>query len=183
MKGFTLIELLIVMGITLMLGASALGYSRSGEETLNLQISVQKVLSDMNQITSYALSSPARRGFSPAQYYCGFGIHLTPGSESYEVFGDIRPASGCSQSDRRYVPGTDDRLYLSMLKHAVVEDTGVSDILFIPPDPIMYVTRNGLTATTTTGVEIRIRGRGNQPTSSVCVNPIGQATIKRNNSC
>ena len=91
MKGFTLLELLIVMGITMMLGASAIGYSRSGEEMLNLQMSVQKVLSDVNQVASYALSSPGRKS-NPNERYCGFGIHFTPGSETYVVFGDVKPS-------------------------------------------------------------------------------------------
>ncbi|MEK7498933.1 MAG: prepilin-type N-terminal cleavage/methylation domain-containing protein [Patescibacteria group bacterium] len=180
MKGFTLLELLIVMGITMMLGASAIGYSRSGEEMLNLQMSVQKVLSDVNQVASYALSSPGRKS-NPNERYCGFGIHFTPGSETYVVFGDVKPSGldqRCSNSDKKYVLGTDDILYESTLKHSKI-DSDPSDVLFVPPDPIRYV--NGVTSTNS--VEIIIRGRGTQPTSSVCINPIGQATIKRGTTC
>jgi len=164
MRGFTLLELLIVMGITMLLGASAIGYSRSGEETLNLQISVQKVLSDINQTTSYALSSPERRGH-PGERYCGFGIHFDQGNEMYKVFGDVKPTGSglkCSDSDKRYVQGADDVLYESTLKHSKI-DSATSDVLFIPPDPIRYV--NG--ATSTIPVEIILRGRGTQPVSSV----------------
>ncbi|MBI5421495.1 MAG: prepilin-type N-terminal cleavage/methylation domain-containing protein [Parcubacteria group bacterium] len=182
MRGFTLIELLVVMGITMMLSVSAIGYSRTGEETLNLKMSVQKVLSDINQVTSYALSSPGRKS-NPNERYCGFGIHFTQSSDTYVVFGDVKPSGSgqkCSDSDKRYT-GTDDILFGSTLKHSTIEG-GVSDILFVPPDPTMYVTTvGGSTATTTASIEIKIKGRSDQ--GSVCVNPIGQATIKRNNPC
>jgi len=180
MRGFTLLELLIVMGITMLLGASAIGYSRSGEETLNLQISVQKVLSDVNQVASYALSSPGRKS-NPGERYCGFGIHFALGSETYIVFGDVKPSGvdkKCADSDRKYTDGTDDKLFVSSLKHSVIDNTGgVNDILFIPPDPILYVTSGTGMATTTASVKIDIKGRNGQ--SSICINPIGQATTMK----
>ena len=184
MRGFTLIELLVVMGITMMLSVSAIGYSRTGEETLNLQISVQKVLTDINQVTSYALSSPGRKS-NPNERYCGFGIHFDQGKETYIVFGDVRPSGTdkkCSDSDRKYVEGADDKLFSSALKHSTIDNTGgVNDILFVPPDPTLYITNGSGMATTTTSVEIKIKGRGD--TGSICVNPIGQTTIKRGVSC
>ena len=190
MRGFTLMELLVVMGITMMLSASAIGYSRGGEDVLNVQISAQKILSDVNQVVSYSLSSPGRRS-DPNKRYCGFGMHLTSGSRTYDIFGDVPSGSSCKNSnditkDKRF-DASDEKLYVPAptLKHSVIDSvklipsgTVINDIVFVPPDPTLYV--NG--ATTTDKIEIVVRSERNE-TRSVCVNPIGQTFSKTGLSC
>ncbi len=156
----------------------AIGYSRVGEDTLNVQISAQKVLTDLNQVAAYALSSPERRG-RPGERYCGFGLHFVPGSDTYSVFGDVSPGS-CKNSDRRFnVSGpADDVLYTSSLKHSAVTVSNALDILFVPPDPILYI--NGATTTNITEVSVRSE-RGE--VKGVCVNPVGLISLKTGTSC
>ncbi|MDE1970104.1 MAG: prepilin-type N-terminal cleavage/methylation domain-containing protein [Patescibacteria group bacterium] len=178
--GFTLVELLLVMTITLTLTTMAIGYSRVGNDSLYLQQSVQKVLTDLNQAASYALSSPAR---SDGGRYCGFGLHFS--GDHYLFYGAVPPSAGCAGT-RSYdtTPGSRDHVfYTTMLNHSSIQrviagGTAAHDIFFLPPDPAVYV--DG--ATTTTPVEIVVQSeRG--VTTSVCVNQIGRATLKTSASC
>lgn len=129
-KGFTLVEVLVVLGVTLILSSVLIVYSRASESQIILIREQAKVASSILRAKNLAMHA-----YNSSATLCGYGVHFD-GIGNYIIFRDL--ANDCSVSDNRYGAGEDfernkidQRIRFSQI--------GVSDVLFIPPDPTVLL--------------------------------------------
>lgn len=86
-RGFTLVEMLVVIGITTLFAAMAIGYSHVGENENALTVETAKIAEMILQARELALAtyggSVASGGTDNA---CGFGVHIDYSNQTYSLF-------------------------------------------------------------------------------------------------
>lgn len=127
--GFTLVEILVVVSITAMLSSVLILYSRTGERQILLFREQSKVINLIARAKSLALQT-----YIDGTSSCGYGIHFAL-PDTMILFRDI--AADCETSDNIYSGSDEDFSHLILNSGIVFSAADVSDILFIPPDPII----------------------------------------------
>lgn len=149
--GFSLIEMLVVMSITLLLSAILIGYTRGAGRQLVLISGQAKIVNLISRTKSLSvatfLDEQGLRTDPSAPKICGYGVHVDKGAGQVFIFRDL--AVDCSADDpmRRYVFDDKDVKLTSTLDTFSVpeatvqfgDDTTLTDVLFIPPDPTVVV--------------------------------------------
>jgi len=152
-KGFTLIELLVVTFIVALLAALTLVNYRSGEKKYALSQAVQKLVSDLRQAQTRAMS-----GVDITGQYCGYGIYAEKNNRFYLIYGD--QALNCESSNNKYDAG--DTVIETVNLPERIEISAVSplsnkiDVFFKPPEPTTYLNSDasgGISGTITLKVE------------------------------
>src|SRR3989344_9601663 len=131
-SGFTLIETLVTLTITALLIGVLITYNRAG----GLQIAVFK---DQAKIINTLLraKSLSLQIFTEAVPACGYGVHFDAANKIFLIFKDL--ADPCSGSDNRYSGSTEDLEVISLDSQLKFSNLGLSDILFIPPEPLVVI--------------------------------------------
>jgi prepilin-type N-terminal cleavage/methylation domain-containing protein len=152
-KGFTMTEILAVLGIMSLLTGILITYSRTGERQILLFREQAKIINVVLRAKSLALNTYIEEG-SP----CAYGVHFDPALKEIRILRDL-DANGqtddCDSTDPGLKP---DNIYTPSafspnpedLNPPVVEKLdailsfsepiGITDIVFIPPNPDTIIT-------------------------------------------
>ncbi len=137
--GFSIIEMLVVMGILVLLTSTLILYNRTGERHIIVLREQARLIGTILRAKSLAINT-----FVENEPACGYGVHLTlsagSGKAGYFIYRDR--ATECRVSDHVYgdssdeiVPGTE----VVLDKAVMFGDVDVTDIVFVPPDPQVYL--------------------------------------------
>jgi len=140
-KGFTLIELLVVLAVIVIITGVVIFNVGGERQNSALLRSAQKLSLDLRRIQSFTLSSKV---FGTSGVPCGWGAHFNGvGSNSYVIFADLAVNQNCSDRDFiRAANGSEDFETINLESGIMVSDlsSGLTDIVFTPPDPIVTFT-------------------------------------------
>jgi type II secretory pathway pseudopilin PulG len=134
-RGFTMVEMLVIIGVLALLSATLILYSHVGERQIILINEQARILTALYRAKSLAINTFGQSGIVP----CGYGVHFET-SGTFLIFKDL--ASNCSNSDRKYSGSGSGELYESFQLNSAVkfDSLTLSDVLFIPPDPLTVIT-------------------------------------------
>jgi len=166
-RGFTLIELVVILGITTLLTAVLITYSRTGEKQIRLfrdqASAVNAILRAKSLAIQTQLNNPPTGG-----KICGYGVHFE--ETRYIIFRDLVTGMNCAISDQIY-SGPDEIFETKELAEGnYFKDLVLSDILFIPPDPRTVLNPPTLEAKLTLGA------REENLSVEILVNNFGQVS-------
>lgn len=161
--GFTMIEILVVITTVTILTAVVLLYNHQGESQLILFKEQSRLLSEISRAKVFSVET-----FNQSGVPCGFGIHFVD-VKTYILYKDIAP--DCSTSDNRYSATSADQVVATTVIDSAVSFGAlpISDILFVPPDPKVFidgvadfsgVATIPLVSTTGTELDVKINGAG-----------------------
>lgn len=149
-RGFTLIEMLVVLAIIIIITGIVIFNIGAERQNSALLRSAQKLSLDLRRAQSFALSSKV---FKTSGVPCGWGAHFNGvGSDSYVIFADLAVNQNCSDRDFiRAVNGSEDFETINLESGITVSSlsSGLSDIVFTPPDPIITLSPNQVSASIT----------------------------------
>lgn len=140
-EGFTLIEMVVVVGITVLLVATLLPYSRRGEQQIILFKEQALLLGSISRAKALSIEKRQEAG----EAICGWGVHLDAVQGEYILFAD-KPPQGAScegglGSDKVYHTGEGEEREQFRLDARVrfQDPLPVTDILFVPPEQSVYL--------------------------------------------
>lgn len=146
-KGFTLIEMLVVLAIIVIITGVVIFNIGADRQNSALLRSAQKFSLDLRRAQSFALSSKV---FKTSGVPCGWGAHFNGvGSNSYVIFADLAVNQNCSDRDfMRAANGNEDFETINLESGIMVNglSSGLSDIVFTPPDPTVNFTPGQISA-------------------------------------
>lgn len=138
MRGFTLLELLLVIGLVAVLTAFVVPNYRFAGREMNLQRSLHKLTQDFRRTQEMAISAQEFNGLAVS---AGYGIYFVQNQGEYAIFADLN-------ADKSYNPDLEPQ---SETVEIVEMEPGVTitgleasplTIIFIPPDPAVFITGN-----------------------------------------
>ena len=139
--GFTIIELLIVIAIIGIITGIVVFNTGAERQNSALLRSAQKLSLDLRRVQSFALSSKV---FKTNGVPCGWGVHFNgTDSTDYIIFADLAANVNCSDRDFiRAADGSEDFETINLESGITVSSlsSGLSDIIFTPPDPTVTFT-------------------------------------------
>jgi prepilin-type N-terminal cleavage/methylation domain-containing protein len=139
-KGFTIIELMVSVSIIALMAAAVFFNWRPVEDTFSLVRSAHQLSDDIRRVQQMSISTRSFACGSPDPEYSGYGIYLeTDSPTEYYLF------ENCSTDNRLYRVG--DQLIetqgledgVEILSIVVGAGVNSASILFIPPDPKIYI--------------------------------------------
>jgi prepilin-type N-terminal cleavage/methylation domain-containing protein len=179
--GFTLIEMLIVIAISAMLSAIAIGYSSVGRNEIALSVETAKISQIILQAKSLSVAT-----YGNASGACAYGVFFDLPAQTYSIFayhpagsGSCPPASsitGISANDMQpYTVGTwNIHVANGVVLYATSTDSLV-DVLFYPPDPATLISRDGSTFMDFPQTsKVYLETVGAAATQEISVSPAGQ---------
>ncbi len=188
MKGFTIIELLVVLGITAMLSAIALGYTGVAQNQITLSVESAKIAETILRAKNLAIAT-----YSTAPGICGYGVSIDVPDNEYSIFA-YDPAGGgpCpsvasttltglstaneqpySQSTWKVRPGTGVRLVQG-------NGDGLGAVLFYPPAPATLLSLTGdafLPPGSAVPLNVHLSTVDGSASTTITVSPAGQVTF------
>lgn len=170
-SGYTLIELIIVIGITGMLSAMVILYGSVGREQIALSVEAVKIVQAISRAKSLALATYADPS-SP----CGFGVNFDYSGKkytirSYNTFPSCESVGGISSSNQ---------ISEFTLSEGVNWQQGaerIDDVIFIPPDPRVYIFSNGSLISSGVSGKIYLTTTRGGASRTIKVNSAGQITL------
>jgi prepilin-type N-terminal cleavage/methylation domain-containing protein len=144
-KSFTLIELLVVISIIVILTGVVFINYRSGEKTLALQRSANKLAQDIRRAQVLATASEKCQSCGPSAPVPsgGYGIYLEQGDNFYILYADGNGNEQYGDSEDREL----ERIYLEKGVHISISANS-SSVNFRPPDPQIKFTGGSSTTLT-----------------------------------
>lgn len=142
--GFTLVELIVVISLTLLFVGASVSYNRTSDKLISIYREQGKIVSKIQQAKSLALSTYLGK---EGGIGCGWGVHLDSSKSQIIVFKDI-PSQGQGEFERcknftgELYSDNDvilESLFLTEAKLDLSQGDGILDILFVPPDPKVYL--------------------------------------------
>jgi prepilin-type N-terminal cleavage/methylation domain-containing protein len=131
--GFTLIELIITTAIIAFLATFVLADYRNAGERTTLRLETQKFIGDVRRVENMALGSLDFNGTTPVG---GWGIYIA-NTSTYYVFVD-NDAVGTSNHGR-YTAGDTVAETVTLSVKALFSAGVGSSVVFVPPDPLVYI--------------------------------------------
>ncbi|MDO8574969.1 MAG: prepilin-type N-terminal cleavage/methylation domain-containing protein [bacterium] len=149
-RGFTLIEMLVVLAITVIITGVVIFNIGAERQNSALMRSAQKLSLDLRRAQNFSLSSKV---FKNLGVPCGWGAHFNGiGSDSYIIFADLAVNQNCSDRDFiRAANGSEDFETINLESGITVSSlsSGLSDVVFTPPDPTVTFMPNQTSANIT----------------------------------
>ncbi len=146
-RGFTLIEMIVVLAIIVIITGIVIFNVGTERQNSVLLRSAQKLSLDLRRAQNYALSS---KSFKTLGVPCGWGVHFNGmGSTSYIIFADMASDVDCLNRDSiRASNGSEDFEFANFETGVTISSlsNNLSDVVFIPPDPIVNFTPNQTSA-------------------------------------
>ncbi len=146
-SGFTLIEILVVLTIMAIMTGVVIFNIGAERQNSALLRSAQNLSLNLRRTQNYALST---KEFKSIGVPCGWGVHFNGvGSASYVIFADLASAINCSDRDFiRASNGSEDFETVNLEAGIKVSSLsgGLSDIVFMPPQPSVTFTLDQTTA-------------------------------------
>jgi prepilin-type N-terminal cleavage/methylation domain-containing protein len=137
-RGFTLLEILVVIGIIGILSGIAVGYSRTSSQQLSLLNAEAKLLNLFSRAKFLSVETflTAEEG---GLRVCAYGVKVDRSQGEVFIFADRAPSC---PANNLYNSDTDlrlsselDNFKLNPALFSFTEDTTLSEVVFIPPDP------------------------------------------------
>lgn len=168
--GFTLIELLVSIFIISLISGLFLANYHSANTSSKLIMATQKLASDIRLAQSYSLGLKEYDGSFPEG---GWGIHVgNEENNSYIIFADINQSRTYDSEEEKYK--------IITLPPGITIYANNTDIIFLPPDPKIYVKGSEYTNAklNLSGKEVKT-GRYSffHPTKEIIVNFFGMIDI------
>jgi prepilin-type N-terminal cleavage/methylation domain-containing protein len=148
LTGFTLIEVIIVVAISAMLAAIAIGYSGIERDQTALSVEETKISQFILQARSLAIATYYG---SAAGSVCGYGVSFDASNKTYSIFAyvpypapstapcpvvsDVASGSEVQDHEVRYTDETWKIHPQSGITFSVASSNALSVILFYPPNP------------------------------------------------
>ena len=169
-KGFTLVELMVSIAvIAIMTGALLINWHPT-EDSFALRRSAAGLIADLKKAQQFSLSTKESGCVSPpGDGYSGFGIYLSTSSpNSYLLY------ENCNSNYQQDAGEAIETIELEngVTIHSLNDGGGVTtlDLLFISPDPDIYINQSGLTSKVGT---IELEGADGS-TETVTINTSGK---------
>jgi prepilin-type N-terminal cleavage/methylation domain-containing protein len=147
--GFTLIETLIVIAISAMLSAIAIGYSSVGRNQIALSVEAAKVSQIILQAESLSIAT-----YGNATNACGYGVSFNFKAQTYSLFAYTPqgvPSCPAVGTIKNIAPG-DVQMYTQgtwnihvangVTLSSGVNNDGVATVMFYPPEPQTFISEN-----------------------------------------
>ncbi len=168
--GYTLIELIVVIGIAGLLSGMVVLYGGAGREQITLSTESIKIVQAISRAKALAVATYADPS-SP----CGFGVHFDYPAKKYSIR-SYRTSPSCDS-----VSGIASSAPLNNfdLGTGLVWQEGadhIDDVVFIPPDPKVYLFAGGVLLPVGTSGKVYLLTSGGA-SRTVTVNPAGQVTF------
>lgn len=157
-RGFTIIELLVIIAILMTMSGVLILYNRTGERQIVIFQEQAKVISAVSRARSLSVAT-----FGQASAPCGYGVHFEA-PRTVIIFKDL--AADCGSADKKYT-NPDEKIEQFYLDSRVSLDLGLTDVLFIPPDPTVVITPNPEAAV------LNIKEEGGTGMASIKINKSG----------
>jgi len=170
-SGFTIIELIIVVSVMAIMTAVLLVNWQPAEKALALRQATHQLSQDLRRTVQLSLAAGESHCSTLREQYNGFGIWTQDGGASYIIFENCTADyewSGEASEDvllQNITIGEDLRFQNTLPSSPV-------HVVFIPPEPTVFVNNSTSTNATFT-VEI-IGGSGSQ---QVEINPVGRIQV------
>jgi prepilin-type N-terminal cleavage/methylation domain-containing protein len=190
--GFTLVEMLVVIGITTLLSAIAIGYSKIGQNEVALSVETSKIAELILQakelaINTYGTTTSGARA-------CAFGVHLDLNTQTYTLFAfspNVASAGRCPSAassteisfTQNIAPAYQAGSENIPVAQGVQMNSGANDftdVLFYPPAPETLINTGGFGgyfAPALTTSKIYLSTIDGHNTSVITVNAEGQVTF------
>jgi len=148
-NGFTLIEIIIVVAIILLLTAVIIPGLRIADKSLALDREARTVAQDIRRTMEFALRAQEFTGCIGPNIISGYGVHFNknlPGCYLiYAECGGSKSYEG-EKCDETAGSGPDKKIEIVKIEKGIqiqsISPSPNVDILFIPPDPLLYVNGN-----------------------------------------
>ena len=172
-EGFTIIEILVVVAISAILSAVVIGYSTVSKNDVAVSVETAKIYQTIFQAKTLAIATYANSSSS-----CGYGVSFNYSAGTYSIF--IYNPSGappCPESaavasnndiaPSEMVPYSASTWRVSVVKGVALKQKGdsVAFVLFYPPDPTTFISRDGTSFTD-----------ASEPSSNIYLAPVGNAS-------
>ncbi len=130
--GFTIIEMLVIIGILSLLSATLILYNRTGERQIILFKEQARVISIISRAKSFSIATFGQPGVP-----CGYGVHFSA-PRTFILFKDL--AEDCQVTDKKYSDSAEMVQSLELDSAVTFDNLTLTDIIFIPPDPSVFIT-------------------------------------------
>ena len=137
--GFTLVEMMIVVSIIVILSAILIGYSGQSSKQLLLTSTEAKILSLISRAKFLSIETFFAGASGVGPQICAYGVKVDRNAQEIFIFQDR--ASECPANDRYdsdndlKLDGEVNKIVLDSAVVRVTDETSLSDLVFIPPDP------------------------------------------------
>lgn len=136
-KGFTLFEMMVVVAIIAIIAILVLVRFRAGEQQYKLSQAAQRMVIDLRQAQTMAMSGAETIDpdtGSPYTQIGGYGIAGTAGGQSYELFlYEQKDTSGCPSGTKHQIEAVD--LYKGIILTSNSNLGQTASVFFAPPNP------------------------------------------------
>jgi prepilin-type N-terminal cleavage/methylation domain-containing protein len=170
-EAFTLIEVLTVIALMAMLSALVITYSSASRNEVSVSVEAAKISQTIFQAKTLAIATYANSSFS-----CGYGVSFdyNDGNGTYSIFAyNPSGVSSCpssaavatsSVSSDDIAPYSSSTWKISVARGVRLQKgpNSIAFVLFYPPDPTTFISRDGTTFTDTS-----------QPSSNIYLAPVG----------
>lgn len=140
--GFTIVELLITLAVISILSGGLVFYGRTAERQIILFKEQTKIISIVQKAKNLSFTTYAQKDVP-----CGYGVYfqqnLNQNLNSVILFQDISPSMdlNCSDVDNSYTASLlSEKIEEIFLDKTIkFSELGISNIIFIPPDPKVII--------------------------------------------
>jgi hypothetical protein len=167
-RGFTLIETLVIIGILTLLTSLLVLYNRTGERQIILLREKARVINMILRAKSLAIQT-----YIEDRPACGYGAAFD--GQKFFIYRDL--AASCALSDLVYSGEASGELLKNevlVLDPSLKFNLEVSDILFVPPDPRVFLNGSRIL----TEAAIKLVTIDDKSEAAVIINNAGQISSK-----
>lgn len=167
-----MIEVLIVIAITALLAGMILTYSSQSRDQVALYIEQAKLAQTVARAKSLTIST-----YNQPTVPCGYGVHFNYEENSYLLFSYDAPQCGGIQNlSSQFMTEVAVERMPGNLAFGEEDAEGITDILFLPPNPDTWIWLHGSNATSTEG-RVPLVSRSGVFSVEVLMSNAGQITF------
>ncbi|MFH0890925.1 MAG: type II secretion system protein, partial [Candidatus Liptonbacteria bacterium] len=134
-SGFTLVEMLVTIGIMAIISSAVIIYSASSRQQIGLAAETAKLTQFILRAKSLSIST-----YGATQNICGYGVQLDYANNRYHLVSyALNSCDSPNSISARNILETH-RLMPGVTLSNLVSGNRMGDVLFLPPDPIIFTT-------------------------------------------
>ncbi len=171
-EGFTLIEILVVLGVMAIVSSSIISYSSSSRQQIALATETSKLTQLILRAKSLSIST-----YDAPAGVCGYGIEFDYVNNLYRLssykLNNCDNPNAITSSDEREVFRVANGVSLS----AVVAGNQVGNIIYLPPDPVVYISAPGDNSVVNQGGSVKLITTNGLASKVISITSLGQVTF------